>query len=86
MSRAELTTPHIRDVFNLIVKPSTSFTDLRVQDKQWGWARKAPGAPRRLEVEFTRTTRDRVRDRVRALRTAARSAAGRSRRLGHDVP
>ncbi len=86
LSAAELATPHIRDVFDLIVKPSPSFTELRIQDEQWGWARKAPGAARRLEVEFTRTARDRARARVRRLGSVARSAARRSLRLGHGVP
>jgi len=31
-----------------------SFTELKIQDEWWGWARKAPGEPRRLSLETSR--------------------------------
>ena len=43
LSEPERTEPHLRAVFELIVAQHPSFTELRVQDEWWGWARKAPG-------------------------------------------
>jgi predicted O-methyltransferase YrrM len=55
LSEAERTEPHLRAVFELIVKQHPAFTELRVQDEWWGWARKQPGQPRRLTIETTRS-------------------------------
>ena len=54
LSEAERTEPHLRAVFDLIVAQHPSFTEVRVQDEWWGWARKAPGEPRRYSVETSR--------------------------------
>ena len=54
LSDRERTTPHMRAVFVLIVAQHPSFTELKVQDEWWGWARKAPGEPRRLVLETSR--------------------------------
>ncbi len=81
LSEAELREPHLRAVFDLIVAQHESFTELRVQDEYWGWARKAPGEPRRYSLETSRPldalvlgaarkAKRRVRARVRAVRAA----------------
>jgi predicted O-methyltransferase YrrM len=71
LSAAERAEPHIRAVFEHIVKPHPSFTELRVEDDWWAWARKAPGEPRRLRLETTRGRRhaliERLPPRVRAV-------------------
>jgi len=54
LSERERTEPHLRAVFELIVAQHPSFTELRVQDEWWGWARKAPGEPRRYNLETSR--------------------------------
>jgi predicted O-methyltransferase YrrM len=54
LSEPERTQPHLRAVFDLIVAQHPSFTELKVQDEWWGWARKAPGEPRRYTLETTR--------------------------------
>ena len=54
LSEPERTEPHLRAVFDLIVAQHPSFTELRRQDEWWGWARKAPGEPRRYTVETSR--------------------------------
>ena len=54
LSEPERTEPHLRAVFDLIVAQHPSFTELRRQDEWWGWARKAPGEPRRYRVETSR--------------------------------
>src|SRR5918992_3463173 len=54
LSEPERTEPHLRAVFELIVAQHPSFTDLRVQDEWWGWARKAPDEPRRYRLETSR--------------------------------
>ncbi len=69
LSDGERTEPHLRAVFDLIVKQHPSFTELRVQDGWWGWARKAPGEPRRLTLETTRPLSSYV---VSGLRLAKR--------------
>jgi predicted O-methyltransferase YrrM len=54
LSERERSEPHLRAVFDLIVAQHPSFTELRRQDEWWGWARKAPGEPRRYTVETSR--------------------------------
>jgi predicted O-methyltransferase YrrM len=54
LSERERSEPHLRAVFDLIVAQHPSFTDVRVQDEWWGWARNAPGEPRRYSVETSR--------------------------------
>ena len=83
LSPEERAEPHLRAVFDLIVAQHPSFTELRVQDEWWGWARKAPGAPRRYALETSRplgavaggalrTARRAARRRVRAARQKLR--------------
>ena len=81
LSEGELREPHLRAVFDLIVAQHPSFTELRVQDEYWGWARKAPGEPRRYSLEtsrpvgavvsgIARRAKRRASARVRALRAS----------------
>ncbi len=84
LSEPERTEPHLRAVFELIVAQHPSFTELRVQDEWWGWARKAPGEPRRY-------SRSRPAGRCRrssraALRTRAAARAQRPPRLIGALP
>ena len=76
LSAPERTEPHLRAVFELIVAQHPSFTDLRVQDEWWGWARKAPGEPRRYSVETSRPlgalAAGAVRKTLRRVRNARR--------------
>jgi predicted O-methyltransferase YrrM len=74
LSERELTEPHLRAVFELIVKQHPSFTELRIEDGWWGWARKAPGEPRRLTLETTRSLSSYV---VSGLRLAKRRLVAR---------
>lgn len=53
LSEEERVTPHLREVFDVVVGGHPSYTELRVQDDGWGWARKAPGEPKRLRIETT---------------------------------
>ena len=54
LSEPERSEPHLRAVFALIVAQHPSFTELKIQDEWWGWARKAPGEPRTLSLETSR--------------------------------
>jgi hypothetical protein len=45
----------MRAVFDLIVRQHPAFTQFKVQDGNWGWAAKIPGAPRTYEVTASRT-------------------------------
>jgi predicted O-methyltransferase YrrM len=78
LSERERTEPHLRAVFDLIVRQHPSFTETRVQDDWWGWARKAPGEPRRHSVETSRSAGALV---ATGLRRAARSLRRRGRAL-----
>jgi predicted O-methyltransferase YrrM len=55
MSSSERREPHIRAVFDLLVRQHPSFTQCRVENGNWGWAQKAPGQPRRYELATSRT-------------------------------
>lgn len=77
LSEPERTEPHVRAVFDLIVAQHPSFTELRVQDEWWGWARKAPGEPRRYTLETSRPASALI---AGGLRKAARRARGLRRR------
>lgn len=72
LSAAERTQPPIRAVWETVVKPHPHFTELRLQDESWGWARKAPGAPKTLTVQETT-------DRSDILVRRAKMALGRWR-------
>jgi predicted O-methyltransferase YrrM len=69
LSRDERTQPHIRAVFDLLLRQHPSFTEFRDQDLDWGWAKKAPGQPRRYELVTVRP--------LHALATQAVLRAGR---------
>ena len=49
LSEEELREPHMRLVFELLLKPHPAFAEFR-DDGEWGWARKAPGAQRLLTL------------------------------------
>ncbi|MFI4977362.1 MAG: class I SAM-dependent methyltransferase [Solirubrobacterales bacterium] len=55
MSESERTEPHVRAVFELIVKQHPSFTTLVREDEWYGWAQKQPGEKRRYKVETSRS-------------------------------
>jgi predicted O-methyltransferase YrrM len=79
LSPSERREPHLRAVFELIVAQHPSFTELRVQDEWWGWARKAPGAPRTLTLETSRPLGALVAGTARkALRQARRTWRARA--------
>ena len=72
LTREELDQPQLRAVFDLIVRQHPSFTEFRIENESWGWARKAPGEQRRLTLETTRPLKSilygewlRVRERLR---------------------
>jgi predicted O-methyltransferase YrrM len=84
LSAEEREEPHLRAVFDLLVKPHPSFTELRIQDEWWAWARKAPGEPRRLHVETSRSATSyaiaAARRGRRTLRRARARVSSESRR------
>jgi predicted O-methyltransferase YrrM len=53
MGPDERSEAHMRAVFDLIVMQHPSFTEFRIEDERWGWARKQPGEARRLTVAMT---------------------------------
>ncbi len=54
MSDEERTEPHLLAVFELIVTQHPGFTRFVREDAWYGWAQKAPGAPRHYEFASSR--------------------------------
>jgi predicted O-methyltransferase YrrM len=54
LSDSERTEPHLRAVFELLVRQHPSFTRFVREDEWYGWAQKAPGEPRRYELSTSR--------------------------------
>ena len=73
LSSDERTQPHMRAVFELIVKQHPAFSTFRVEDDSWGWAQKAPGEPRRYELATTAPIGALVLRWLKGRRRAARS-------------
>jgi predicted O-methyltransferase YrrM len=65
LSPGERTAPHVRAVFDVIVRQHPAFTEFREEDGWWGWAHKDPAGRRRYEVRTSTPLRDRL---VRAVR------------------
>jgi predicted O-methyltransferase YrrM len=75
LSQSELEQPHLRAVFDLLIRPHPSFTELRIQDEWWAWARKAPDEPRRMHIETSRSSSALVLATVRRSRRRMRAWA-----------
>jgi predicted O-methyltransferase YrrM len=54
LSPRERNEPHLRAVFELLVMQHPNFTQFRIEDDWFGWAKKQPGEPRRLELSSSR--------------------------------
>ncbi len=54
LSEPERTQPHLRAIFDLVVRTHPSFTHCVVEDEWYGWAYKQPGRPRRYDVTTSR--------------------------------
>jgi len=83
LSSAEIARPHLRAVYDLVVKHDPSFTSFIEQDGSWGWARKDPGQPRRLVLDVARPG---WVDQARWLVGAVRSRVGGRRSAGRQAP
>jgi hypothetical protein len=55
------------------VRQHPSFTEFRDQDGAWGWAKKAPGEPRRYSLETSQSLSALVLDRARRASHAVRA-------------
>jgi len=60
ISEAERRRPHVRDVFDLLVRTNPAFGDLRVEDNTWGWARKNGDTSGNVQLTTTHSLRDAV--------------------------
>ena len=58
LSEQERSRPHVRDVFDLLVKANPAFGYLRGENNAWGWARKEPSEPRALRITTTSSLRE----------------------------
>ena len=86
LSDEERREPHLRAVFDLIVAPHPAFTELRIQDDWWGWARKRVDADERktLKIETTRSAGALVATGLRRARRRARRALRPLRSRPHN--
>jgi predicted O-methyltransferase YrrM len=55
LSPAERSEPHVRAIFDLLLRQHPNFTEFVVQDGNWGWAHKSPSTTRRYEVTTSRS-------------------------------
>jgi predicted O-methyltransferase YrrM len=74
LSEEERVQPHLRAVFDLLVRTNPAFDHFLIQDDWWGWAHKradagqdASAAPRPATIEFERTRSASPLSRVRNL-------------------
>lgn len=75
LSRSEETQPHMRAVFELIVRTHPSFSTARIENDNWGWAKKDPGAVKSLQyVATTATLRTHLLLAARKVRSKLRPA------------
>jgi predicted O-methyltransferase YrrM len=69
----ELRLPHIKAVFEVIVKQHPNFTEFRQEDASWVWAKKDPDAERRFTMEVTRSPIAMLVDGTKRLSTRVRN-------------
>jgi predicted O-methyltransferase YrrM len=50
LSREQLETYNVREVFEVLVKPDPTYTEFLEQDGNWGWAHKGSGNQRTLQI------------------------------------
>ena len=69
LSKAEASEPNMQAVFDLIVRQHPSFAETRIQNGDWGWAKKDPSADRTFTVTETFDLRTRALGAVRKFRS-----------------
>jgi hypothetical protein len=69
----EIHAPMVRLIFDVLLKQHPSFTEFRIQDGSWGWAKKAPGEPRRYALETSQSLQALAIDRLKRAWLKARS-------------
>jgi len=75
LSKSEIQEAHMQAVFNIVVRTHPSFTLTRIENDEWGWAKKDPGAERRIEFVLTTTSlRTRTIGMARRFRSKIRPA------------
>jgi predicted O-methyltransferase YrrM len=53
LSESEIGEPHMQLVFDLIVRQHPAFSEFRIENEQWGWAKKDPEGSRQVRFEHT---------------------------------
>jgi predicted O-methyltransferase YrrM len=76
LSESERVEPHLRAVFELIVKQHPSFSRFRVEDEWHGWAQKLPDGERHYELTSTKPLSVLVMGELRRTRRRLRRRAG----------
>jgi hypothetical protein len=65
LSAAERALPHMRLVFDRLVAQHPGFSNLRIEDEDWGWAQKDPDGRRSVQRVTTVARTRRVRAALR---------------------
>jgi predicted O-methyltransferase YrrM len=81
LSEQERAEPHLRAVFDLLVKPNDAFDQFLIEDDWWGWARKSPGAAQPGAGPRTITVRTSAPRGLGRIPGPVRRQLGRVRRL-----
>jgi len=84
LSEEERVQPHLRAIFDLLIKPNPAFDQFVIQDDWWGWARKVPEVPMiaraRAAVGRPGTAVSRTRTRFRYIPRGVRKRLRRLQR------
>jgi len=57
LSAEEAATPHVRLIFDVLVKQHPEFSGFMIEDDEWAWAQKARADVRTLQLETTKSFR-----------------------------
>ena len=89
ISEAERAEPHVRSVFELLVKPHPLLGEFRVEDDEWAWARKSASPLQRVTVQMSEPSllvagKRLLREAARYLATSAMLQRERLLKARHD--
>jgi len=77
MSEDQLSHPNIELVFSYLVMQHPNYSEFRIQDEEWAWARKTRSAQRVLNVETRFSLKFKLHQLLRALWNGPRLASAR---------
>jgi predicted O-methyltransferase YrrM len=76
MGEDELNTPHIELVFRLLVMQNPNYSEFKIEDEWWAWARKTSSPKRTLVIDQSYTFKTYLLRALRKLKKFAASTSG----------